>query len=47
MLYRNKFRDAGQAEAVVVDWCYTFYNHQRRHGTARRTIAVSYEIREN
>ena len=31
VLSRNAFRDTIQAQAVVIDWCYTFYNHQRRH----------------
>lgn len=30
VLSRNRLRDTVQAQAVVIDWCYTFYNHQRR-----------------
>jgi putative transposase len=29
VLSRNRFHDTIQAQAVVIDWCYTFYNHQR------------------
>ena len=34
VLSRNRFRDTIHAQAVVIDWCYTFYNHQRRHSAA-------------
>ena len=43
----NQFRDAVQAQSVDVDWCYTFYNHQRRHSAADGLSPVSYEIRES
>jgi len=33
-LLRNHFRDKIHAQAVVIDWCYTFYNHQRWHSAA-------------
>jgi len=32
---------------VVIDWCYTFYNYQRRHSAADGLSPVNYEIREN
>lgn len=47
VLSRNDFGDTIQARAVVIDWCYTFYNHQRRHSAADGLSPVNYEIREN
>ena len=47
VLSRNTFSDTLQARAVVIDWCYTFYNHQRRHSAADGLSPVNYEIREN
>jgi transposase InsO family protein len=47
VLSRNQFRDTVQAQAVVIDWCYTFYNHQRRHSAADGLSPVKYEIRES
>jgi putative transposase len=47
VLSRNIFRDTIQAQAVVIDWCYTFYNHQRRHSAADGLTPVNYEIRES
>lgn len=47
VLSRNRFRDTVQAQAVVIDWCYTFYNHQRRHSAADGLSPVNYEIRES
>ncbi len=46
VLSRNRLRDTVQAQAVVIDWCYTFYNHQRRHSAADGLAPVTYEIRE-
>jgi transposase InsO family protein len=46
VLSRNSLRDTMHARAVVIDWCYTFYNHQRRHGAADGLSPVNYEIRE-
>jgi transposase InsO family protein len=43
----NQFRDTSHAQAVVIDWCYTFYNHQRRHSAADGLSPVNYEIRES
>ena len=34
VLSRNSFSDTIQARAAVIDWCYTFYKHQRRHSAA-------------
>ncbi|QYL18296.1 IS3 family transposase [Mycolicibacterium pallens] len=47
VLSRNTFRDTIQAQAVVIDWCYTFYNHQRRHSSTDGLSPVNYEIRES
>ena len=47
VLSRNNFRDTVQAQAVVIDWCYSFYNHQRRHTAADGLSPVNYEIRES
>ena len=47
VLSRNRFHDSVQARAVVIDWCYTFYNHQRRHSAADGLSPVNYEIRES
>ena len=46
VLSRNSFHDIIHAQAVVIDWCYTFYNHQRRHSAADGLSPVNYEIRE-
>jgi putative transposase len=47
VLSRNTFSDSIQARAVVIDWCYSFYNHQRRHSAADGLSPVNYEIREH
>ncbi|GLP76638.1 hypothetical protein TUM20983_37480 [Mycobacterium antarcticum] len=47
MLSRNSFSDTIRARAVVIDWCYTAYNHQRRHSAADGLSPVNYEIRES
>src|SRR4051794_6338845 len=31
VLSRHEFATIGAARATVIDWCYGFYNHQRRH----------------
>lgn len=43
VLSRHEFTDARAAQAVVLDWCYGFYNHDRRHSAARMMSPVSYE----
>jgi transposase InsO family protein len=43
----NSFRDTVQAQAVVIDWCYAFDNHQRRPSSAGGLSPVNYEIRES
>ena len=47
VLSRNVFRDTIHAQVVVIDWCYDFYNHQRRHTAADGLSPVNYEIRES
>ena len=47
VLSRNAFRDTVHARAEVIDWCYTFYNHQRHHSAADGLSPVNYEIRDN
>jgi putative transposase len=43
VLSRNVFRDTIQAKAVVMDWCYGFYNHERRHSTIGNIPPVMFE----
>lgn len=43
VLSRHDFRDTQQAQAVVLDWCYGFYNHNRRHSSAAMMSPVNYE----
>ncbi|MGB0970449.1 MAG: IS3 family transposase [Mycobacterium sp.] len=43
MLLRNRFDTIAQARAVVFDWCYGFYNHQRRHSTIGMVSPINYE----
>lgn len=43
VLSRNTFSDTRQARAVVLDWCYGFYNHQRRHSAAGGMAPVKFE----
>ena len=46
VLSRHGFRELIQAQAVVLDWCYGFYNHQRRHSAADGLSPVNYENRD-
>jgi putative transposase len=43
VLSRHDFTSTGQAQAVVIDWCYGFYNHQRRHSAAAGQSPINYE----
>ena len=43
VLSRNTFRDTRQARAVVLDWCYSFYNQQRRHTAAGGMAPITFE----
>ena len=40
---RHDFKNTGQAQAVVLDWCYGFYNHDRRHSSAGMMSPINYE----
>ncbi len=42
VLSRNDFTTR-QAQAVVIEWCYGFYNHQRRHSAAGGLSPNNYE----
>jgi len=39
----NAFRSRRQAQAVVLDWCYGFYNHDRRHSTIGKASPIAFE----
>lgn len=43
VLSRHDFADTRHAQAVVLDWCYGFYNHQRRHSSANMMSPIDYE----
>ncbi len=43
VLSRHTFTDTRQAQAVVLDWCYGFYNHDRRHSTIGMMSPINYE----
>ncbi|MGH3748037.1 MAG: IS3 family transposase [Micromonosporaceae bacterium] len=43
VLSRHDFDTTAQARAVVLDWCYGFYNHQRRHSAAGMMSPANYE----
>lgn len=39
----HEFKNTGQAQAVVLDWCCGFYNHDRRHTSAGMMSPINYE----
>lgn len=43
VLSRNEFDTTQAAQAIVLDWCYGFYNHERRHSSAGMMSPVTYE----
>lgn len=43
VLSRHDFASTRQAQAVVIEWCYGFYNHQRRHSSAGGQSPINYE----
>jgi putative transposase len=43
VLSRHDFEDTRQAQALVLDWCYGFYNHDRRHTAAGMMSPINYE----
>jgi len=40
---RGDFETTTAAQAVVMDWCYGFYNHDRRHSSANMMSPINYE----
>jgi transposase InsO family protein len=43
VLSHHDFENTRQAQAVVLDWCYGFYNHDRRHTAAGMMSPINYE----
>lgn len=43
VLSRHEFDTRTQARAVVLDWAYGFYNHERRHSSAAMMSPINYE----
>ena len=43
VLSRHDLATVDQARAVVLDWCYGFYNHDRRHSTIGMVSPITYE----
>jgi len=43
VLSRNQFTDPDHARAIVMPWCYEFYNHRRRHSSAHMMSPIAYE----
>jgi putative transposase len=40
---RHQLRNPDHARAVVLPWCYEFYNHRRRHSSAQMLSPIAYE----
>jgi len=43
VLSRHEFTDPGHAQKVVAEWCFEFYNTQRRHSSAAMMSPVAFE----
>lgn len=43
VLSRHEFESTRQARAAVLDWCYGFYNHDRRHSHIGMVSPITYE----
>ena len=43
VLSRHQFEDTTQAAAAVMDWCWNFYNTERRHSAADMMSPIDYE----
>ena len=43
VLSRHQLRNPDHARAVVLPWCYEFYNHRRRHSSAHMLSPIDYE----
>lgn len=45
VLSRHEFTDPDHAQAVVAEWCFEFYNTQRRHSSAAMMTPLAFEAR--
>lgn len=43
VLSRNEFKTLAEGQAAVLEWCYGFYNHVRRHSTIGMVSPIDYE----
>jgi transposase InsO family protein len=43
VLSRHRFVDTRTAQVAVHDWCYSFYNHTRRHSAVGMMSPINYE----
>ena len=43
VLSRHQFATTTEARTTVIDWCYGFYNHLRRHSAAAGQSPIDYE----
>jgi len=43
VLSRHQFTDPSHAKATVLEWCYGFYNRDRRHSTIGMMSPINYE----
>jgi transposase InsO family protein len=43
VLSRHQLTDPDHARAIVLPWCYDFYNHRRRHSSAHMLSPIDYE----
>ena len=43
VLSRHHFTTRAEARAVVVNWCYEFYNARRRHSSAGLMSPIEFE----
>lgn len=43
VLSRHEFTNTRAAQAVVLDWCYGFHNHDRRHSSAGMMSPINHE----
>jgi putative transposase len=43
VLSRHQLTDPDHARAIVLPWCYDFYNHRRRHSSAQMLSPIAYE----
>jgi putative transposase len=43
VLSRHQLTDPDHARAIVLLWCYDFYNHRRRHSSAHMLSPIDYE----